>query len=47
MKMAWFLGGVFTFFCLVLVVCYGITKKANPVFVDQYGHPTNVAASTK
>jgi len=47
MKMAWFLGAVFTFFCAVLMVCYGITKQANPIFVDQNGHPTNVAAPAK
>jgi hypothetical protein len=47
MKMAWFLGVVFTFFCLVLIVCYGITKQAHPVFLDQDGHPTNAVAATK
>jgi uncharacterized membrane protein len=47
MKMAWFLGAVFVFFCVVLIVCYGITKQAHPVFVDANGHPTNVTASTK
>ena len=47
MKMAWFLSAVFTFFCLVLIVCYGITKQANPIFVDQNGHPTNVAETKK
>ncbi len=47
MKMAWFLGGVFVFFCTLLVVCYQIAEKAHPVFVDQHGNPTNVSASTK
>jgi len=47
MKMAWFLGSVFTAFCLILIVCYVITKQAHPIFVDQDGHPTNVTASTK
>ncbi len=47
MKMTWFLGGVFTLFCMILLVCWGISRQANPVFLDQNGHPTNVAASTK
>jgi hypothetical protein len=37
MKIAWFLSGVFVFFCAVLVVCYGIARHSNPVFLDQNG----------
>jgi len=44
MKMAWFLGCVFTAFCVILIVCYGIAREAHPVFLDQDGHPTNAAA---
>lgn len=47
MKMAWFLGGVFVFFCAVLVVCYGIARQSHPVFLDQHGHPTNASTLTK
>jgi uncharacterized membrane protein len=47
MKMAWFLGSVFVFFCLVLIVCYGITKQAHPVFVDVNGNPTNAVSASK
>ena len=47
MKMAWFLGSVFVFFCALLIVCYQIAEKAHPVFLDQSGHPTNARVSTK
>jgi hypothetical protein len=47
MKMAWFLGAVFTFFCLVLIVCYEITRQSHPIFVDQQGRPSNAVESTK
>ena len=47
MKMAWFLGSVFTTFCLILIVCYVITKQAHPIFVDVDGHPTNLEARQK
>jgi len=45
MKMAWFLSAVFTLFCVILIVCYGISKQAHPVFVDQNGRPTNAVES--
>jgi hypothetical protein len=41
MKFPWLLGMVFTAFCLILIVCYGIAKQSNPVFLDQQGHPIN------
>ena len=47
MKMALFLGGIFTVFCLILVVCYGIARESHPIFLDQNGRPTNVATSAK
>jgi hypothetical protein len=47
MKMAWFLGAVFTFFCVVLLVCYGITRQAHPIFVDAQGHPINASEPAK
>ncbi len=40
-----FLGAIFVFFVLVLVVCYWITRQANPVFLDEHGRPTNAAHS--
>jgi hypothetical protein len=33
------LGIVFVFFCGVLVYVYAATKRANPVMLDEYGHP--------
>ena len=44
MRMAWFLGVVFTGFCLILIVCYGIAKQSHPVFLDQNGQPTNAVS---
>ena len=39
-----FLGAIFAFFILVLIVCYYIAKQANPVFLDEHGKPTNAVA---
>ena len=33
------LGIVFVFFCGVLVYVYAATKRANPVMLDEHGHP--------
>jgi len=33
------LGVVFVFFCGVLVYVYAATKRANPVMLDEHGHP--------
>jgi hypothetical protein len=41
-KLAWFLGVVFTAFCVILIVCYQISENAHPIFLDQNGHPTNL-----
>jgi hypothetical protein len=41
----YFLGFVFALFIGILVVCYVITKRTNPVFLDQHGKP--VAASSE
>jgi len=35
------LGAVMVFFCAVLVFVYAATKHANPVMLDQQGHPLN------
>jgi len=39
------LGGVTSFFVVVLIVCYCIARDANPVFLDEHGKPSNVAKS--
>jgi hypothetical protein len=45
MNFKWLLSGVFTFFIAVLVVCYIISKQANPVFLDEHGKPVATAKS--
>ena len=37
--LTYFLGFVFVFFIAFLIVCYVITKRANPVFLDEHGKP--------
>jgi hypothetical protein len=32
-----FLGGVFVLFVCILVVCYIIAKRANPIMLDEHG----------
>ncbi|WP_109487400.1 hypothetical protein [Occallatibacter savannae] len=34
-----FLCFIMVFFCAVLVFVYAATKRANPVMLDQQGHP--------
>jgi len=34
-----FLCLIMVFFCAVLVFVYAATKRANPVMLDQQGHP--------
>ncbi len=34
-----FLCFIMIFFCAVLVFVYAATKRANPVMLDQQGHP--------
>ncbi|MBS1802406.1 MAG: hypothetical protein JST28_03530 [Acidobacteria bacterium] len=34
-----FLCFIMVFFCAVLVFVYAATKRANPVMLDQNGHP--------
>lgn len=36
-----FLCLIMVFFCAVLVFVYAATKHANPVMLDQQGHPIN------
>ena len=34
-----FLGLIMVFFCAVLIFVYAATRRANPVMLDQQGHP--------
>jgi len=38
------LSVVFVFFCGVLVYVYAATKHANPVMLDEHGHPIGQAS---
>jgi hypothetical protein len=37
--LAYFLGAVFVLFIAILIFCYVVTKRANPVFLDEHGKP--------
>lgn len=36
---AYFLGFVFVLFIAILIVCYIITNRSNPILLDQHGKP--------
>jgi len=40
----YFLGFVFMLFIGILVVCYVITRRTNPVFLDQHGKPATASS---
>ncbi len=35
--LAYFLGVIFVLFIGILIFCYVVTKRANPVFLDEHG----------
>lgn len=37
--LTYFLGFVFSLFIGILIFCYVVTKRANPVFLDEHGKP--------
>lgn len=37
--LAYFLGVVFALFIGILIFCYVVTKRTNPVFIDEHGKP--------
>ena len=41
----YFLSFIFVLFIGILIFCYVVTKRTNPVFLDQHGKP--VAASSE
>ena len=43
--LTYFLGFVFVLFVGILIVCYVITKRANPVFLDEHGKPVTSSSS--
>jgi len=42
--LAYFLGAVFALFIVLLIFVYVVTKRTNPVFLDEHGKP--VSSST-
>jgi len=42
--LAYFLGVVFVLFIGILIFCYVVTKRTNPVFLDQHGKPVNAGS---
>jgi hypothetical protein len=40
-----FLGGVFVLFCGILIVCYFIARRANPIMLDEHGHVRGTSAA--
>jgi hypothetical protein len=39
--LAYFLGFVFVLFIGILVFCYAVTRRTNPVFLDEHGKPVS------
>jgi len=39
--LAYFLGFILALFIGILIFCYVVTKRANPVFVDVHGTPVS------
>jgi heme/copper-type cytochrome/quinol oxidase subunit 4 len=37
----YFLGFVMAIFIGILIFCYVVTKRTNPVFLDEHGKPVN------
>ncbi len=37
--LTYFLGFIFALFIGILIFCYAVTKRTNPVFLDEHGKP--------
>ena len=37
--LVYFLGFIFVLFIAILIVCYIITKRTNPIMLDEHGKP--------
>jgi len=42
--LAYFLGFVFVLFIGILIFCYVVTKRTNPIYLDEHGKPVNASA---
>jgi hypothetical protein len=43
--LAYFLGVVFVLFIGILVFCYVVTKRTDPVFLDERGKPVGAGSA--
>jgi len=43
--LTYFLWVVFVLFIGILVFCYTVTKRTNPVFLDEHGKPANTGSA--
>lgn len=44
--LTYLLGSVFALFIGILIFCYAVTRRANPVYLDEHGKPVNSTAGT-
>ena len=43
--LTYFLGFVFVLFIGILIFCYVVTKRTNPVFLDEHGKPATSSSA--
>jgi len=43
--LTYFLGLVFVLFIGILIFCYVVTKRTNPVFLDEHGKPVSTGSA--
>jgi len=42
--LTYFLGFIFVLFIGILVFCYAVTRRTNPVYLDEHGKPVTQSA---
>jgi len=42
--LAYLLGFIFALFIAILIFCYAVTRRANPVFLDSQGKPASAGS---
>jgi len=42
--LTYFLGFIFVLFIGILVFCYAVTRRTNPVYLDEHGKPVAQSA---
>ncbi|MGA2001899.1 MAG: hypothetical protein ABSG70_00875 [Terriglobales bacterium] len=43
--LTYFLGVVFVLFIGILIFCYIVTKRTNPIFLDEHGKPVSSSSA--